>query len=149
MAGTDFAALLSKKVDETKKPPALPAGTYRSSVVRTEFGESDKKKTPYCRFFIKPNAPEADVDPTAFEEFGGLAALQKKEMRIDQWMTDDSMYRLKDFLTDTLGLNCEGRSFGEVIPESVNCELFITVAHKPSDDGKEIYANITGTARVE
>lgn len=145
----DFSQILSKKVEQAEKPKPLPAGTYRFLVKGHEFDESRQKKTPYVRFNVQPLAPESDVDPTVFDEFGGLGKLGGKLLRAEYYLTDDAMYRLREFLEDALSLSCEGRSFGEVIPEAVGREFLGTVAHSTSQDGKDIYANIVATARAE
>lgn len=146
---TDFSAILSRTVDTAEKPKPLPVGHYRFAIKGFEFLESSQKKTPYVQFQCAPLAPEEDVDPTMFEEFGGVAKLGNKSLRLDYYLTEDALFRLREFLEDTMGLSCQGRSFGEVIPEVKDLEFIGQVAHKASQDGKDTYANIVATAKVE
>lgn len=63
----DFKTLLSKPLDEIKRPPALPAGTYHGIVQKYEFGESDKNKTPFVRFTFTIAMAGEDIDPSELE----------------------------------------------------------------------------------
>lgn len=144
----DFAALMSKPVDEAEKPKAAPAGTYLATIVGHEFGTSSKKNTPFCRFNFQLLAPQNDVDADALEEVGGSDFLNTKRMRTEFYLTDDAMYRLREFLEDALELNCAGRNFDEVIPEAVNQQILVNITHSLSEDGKTTYANIDSFAKA-
>lgn len=145
----DFTSLLDKPVDEIERPKPIPAGTYKAVVVRHEFGESNRKQTPYCRYYFRPFEPMDDIDTDQFEEFGGMEKLQNKELREDFWLTDEAMFRLRSFLENAIGLKGEGRSLGEVIPEADSQEVLISVTHRTSDDGEQVFANISNFASVE
>lgn len=144
----DFAALMNKPVEDAVRQPPAPAGTYLAGIVSHEFGTSTKKGTPYCRFNFQPLAAQDDVDEEALEEVGGVEFLSKKRMRYEFYLTDDAMFRLREFLEEALGLNCSGRNFDEVVPETANMQVLISVVHTLSDDGKETYANIDTFAKA-
>ena len=144
----DFAALMNKPVEKAVRPPTAPAGHYLAGIVSHEFGTSTKKGTPYCRFNFQLLAAQDDVDEEALEEAGGVEFLNKKRMRYEFYLTDDAMYRLREFLEEALELNCSGRNFDEVVPESANMQVIIEITHTLSDDGKETYANIDTFAKA-
>lgn len=134
----DFSKLLAKPVDQIKKVPALPAGTYDGVIQKYEFGESTQKKTPYVRFFLGVTAARDDVDPADLAEID----LSKKILRSDFYITDDSEYRLKDFL-ETLGIDSAGRTLGEMIPESINQGVVMSVTQRNNpNDPEQIYNDI-------
>ncbi len=142
----DFSVLMNKPVEEAERPKAAPAGTYLAGIVSHEFGTSTKKGTPYCRFNFQLLAAQDDVDAEALEEAGGVEFMNKKRMRYEFYLTDDAMYRLREFLEEALELNCSGRNFDEVVPETANMQVLVTIGHTLSDDGKETYANIDSFA---
>ena len=148
MPTVDFSAIMSKPVEAAVRPPTAPAGTYLAGIVGHEFGTSSKKGTPYCRFNFQLLAAQDDVDEAALEEAGGVEFMNKKRMRYEFYLTDDAMYRLREFLEDALELNCSGRNFDEVIPETVNMQVLLGVTHTLSDDGKDTYANIDTFAKA-
>lgn len=141
----DFASLLSKRVDTTERPKLIPPGTYQSVVQGHEFGESARKRTPYVRFSIQPITPEPDVDQELLQAFGGVAKLREKSLRVDFFLTEDAMYRLREFLENHLRLNSNGRSYDQVIPEAKGRALKVQVAHEISQDAKSTYANVVAT----
>lgn len=138
---TDFAALLNVNADDIQPPKPLPPGPYTFIVKSHDFGESQQKKTPFVRFIVKPVAPGAGVDTSLLPE-----GWQEKEMRLDYYLTQDAMFRLKDFL-EHLRLNISGRTIASVIPETINQQFIGNVAHKISEkDKKSVFANIDSTA---
>ena len=72
----DFSALLSKPADEIKRPPALPAGTYKGIIKTHKFDESSEKKTPYVRFDVKfTGGSEGYTYGGSYSETGGAYKL--------------------------------------------------------------------------
>lgn len=145
----DFNSILNKQADEVEAPKPLPPGTYTAIAVRHEFGESQRNKTPYCRFWFKPTEPQEDVDADRYEEFGGAEALTKKEVREDFWLTDDALFRLRNFLEGAAGLDITGQTLAELIPEANNAEVLVEIVHSTSQDGERIFTNIGKIMPVE
>ncbi len=145
----NFTELMNKPVEDAEKPKPAPAGTYLATIIKHEFGTSAKKGTPYLRFDFKLVAATDDVDEDLLEEVGGQEFLDKKSMRSEFYLTDDAMYRLREFLEEALELNISGRNFDDVVPETLNQQVLVSVAHSLSEDGKTTYANIDGFAKAE
>lgn len=143
----NFAALLNVKADTVEKPKPLPQGTYLGTITGHEFDESQKKKTPFVRFHIQPVSPEPDVDEELFTEFGGQAKLASKKQRTDFYLTEDSMFRLTDFLKDVCKLDADGRTLAELIPETTGVQIKFNISH--SINNGEVYANIADMAAVD
>jgi len=133
----DFKSLLSKPMDEIERPKPLPAGTYVGRIVKYDFAESQEKKTPYLRYTVQPEEVGDDVSP---EDLAGVD-MTKKQLRKDFYLTNDAMYRLKEFL-ESCGIDVTGRSLGEAIPESRNARVLMGVVQRPSQDGTEVYNEI-------
>jgi len=141
---TDFVDLLSKNVEDVERPKPLPMGNYIFNVVKHDFDKSARKQTPYVRFTATPISPLDDVDQELLPE-----NWNQKTMRVDYYLTDDALFRLKDFL-EKLGLSLSGRTFAEVIPETTNCQFIGTVTHETSTKNPEdIFANITDVTAAE
>lgn len=126
----DFSKLLSKKVDDAKPPPALPAGTYRATIQRYDFQTSREKGTPGVRFHLQFIGAEDDVDQTALvDAHGAPLDLSKIQKFSTFWLTDNSDYRLADFLK-SLGIKTEGRDFNETLPETINGTVLVPITQR-------------------
>jgi len=137
----NFQSLLSKPMDSVKRPTAKPAGTYFGRIVGYKFDESKQKKTPLVKFEIGDMQPGPDIDAAQLVDAEGQPLdLTKWKPSTDFYLTDDSMYRLKDFL-DSLGVSIEGRSFGEAIPEVKGRPVQMTVTMTPSDKEEGVFYN--------
>ncbi len=136
----DFAALLNKKTEDATRPPPLPAGDYLWAVGGYKFGESDKKKTPFVEFEVTPLQASPEIDPA------GLVGIElaKRKRDLTFYLTDDALWRLREFLEKTLLINGTGRTFMQCLPETAGKQFIGTVdqqpSQKPGDDS--IYNNI-------
>jgi len=121
-------------------------GTYCFIVKEHEFGESTQKVTHYVEFRCTPVTPGDDVDMDALNL---VTKWNEKTMRATFYLTDDSMFRLKDFLQHC-GLDTDGHTLGELIPETTNAMFSGYVEHTVSNkDNETIFANIGSTAPAE
>lgn len=140
--------MLQGKVKDAVPPPPMPIGLWRLRIIKFEFGESAKKKTPYVRFNFRAESPGPNVNPEH------VAALTKPfneiPLRDDFYLTPDAMFRLRKFIEDGLRLNIGERSFMEVLPETVNREVDGDIKHRKSDrEGDDsLYSEISGYAPV-
>jgi len=152
----NFKDILSQQVDSVERPKLFPKGNYRAVVVSHEYLESSKKQTPFVRFWTKLVSPmpidddyEAEKSAEAFEAAGGMEKLgERKPIRNDYYLTGDAMYRLREYLEDTLELNCAGRPFDEVIPDTTNCQLIVSIIHNPGSKEGEFWMEIDSTASI-
>jgi len=132
-----FKDLLSTPLDTVKRPPALPQGTFEGVVKSYEFGESREKKTPFVRVYFTLLASGEDVDPTLMEGVD----LSKRAPRTDFYVTQDSLWRIKEFLA-SMGLDTDGRSLSEVIPEMVGGAVQLYITQRASADGQDIFNDV-------
>lgn len=141
----DLSKLLSRPVDDAKRPVPLPAGIYHGNIAKFSFDVSKEKKTPFCRFMVNTTSADKSIDPSLLADID----LSKKQLRKDFYLTPDSEYRLADFL-HSCGISTAGQSWGASIPNCVNAQVIITVIQKqnqndPSEFFNEI-GDIKGTA---
>lgn len=127
----DFRTLLATPMDDVKRPPTWPAGTYHGIVKTHEFRVSKLKKTPSVQYHLGVLAAGEDVDPVALEGID----LTRRDLTKDYYLTEDSLFRIKEFLA-SCGIDTAGRALGECIPEAVNCRVMITITQTTTDDGK-------------
>ena len=143
----NFNELLSKQIDSVERPKLFPAGNYSALVTGHETGKSPQKGTDFVQFGIKLTGPQNDVDPEAFEEAGGMEKLQdRRDLNLMYYITPDALYRLREFLENSLELSCDGRSFDTVIPEATNCPLTALIRHTPARKEGEFWMEIADTA---
>ncbi len=147
MANMNIASLLDRPTDDVKPPPLLPVGSYLTILQGLpESIESSKKKTPGLRFLHKIVAPLDDVDPDA------LALIENgvtgKVIRNDMWVTEESLFMLKQFLGDC-GIELEGKSLMACVDETPNREIVIVIKHDVIGDGDRFIAKVGRTAPAE
>jgi|EndMetStandDraft_8_1072994.scaffolds.fasta_scaffold146964_2 hypothetical protein len=142
MAAPDFSQLLKTNLDTVKKPPTLPAGTFHGRISKYEFGESAEKKTPYLRLHLQLLSPGADIASEDMRDSEGVSIdLAKRQMRKDYYLTEDAMYRLKEFI-ESCGISTAGRSLDVTIPELLNAPVLVGIIQSNSKDGTEQYNNV-------
>lgn len=133
MATADFKSILSHKVGSIEKPKPLPTGTYLAIIEGWEASEIGQKKTPGARVTFKLLQPEADVDMDQLEELGGLAAVTKRKVNTTLWLTEDALYRAKEFIEDVCKIDVGERTLGECFPDMVGCQVKVVLKHRFSD----------------
>lgn len=142
-----FQDILSKPMNEIEPPKALPTGTYLCIVDgQPEIAQKGKNQNWCVTFTLRPVQAQQDVDPSALADTLKGATLSDKRLRHMLWVTDDAVWRLKQFLTDHLGI--EASNVQEAIPMSMGKQVYVTIGHRPSEDGSQIFADIKATAKV-
>lgn len=133
----DFTKLNSIPMDTVTKPKALPAGTYFGTIKEFKYDESKEKKTPFVQYIIVPTSNGDDVDPA---DLDGIE-LTKKQLRCVFYLTQDSLFRVKEFL-ENVGIETQGRSLGECIPDAVGLSVMLEVIQKPTQDNSDFYNEV-------
>lgn len=139
----DFNALLDKDPSTFERPPTTPEGEYLLVVKSKSFGQSSQKKTPFVEFQYgivnpMPSVPEEALD--------GID-LSKVKLRDQFYLTEDAMFRLKEFF-ETLG--CSQETVRESIDASVGSQVVATIGHETSaNDPSRVFANIRGYVKAE
>jgi len=113
-----------------------------------KFEESREKKTPYVRFQFNNIQPGPDIQEDQLVDADGERLdLQKWNPHFDFYLTDASLFRLKEFI-ESCQIPTTGRAFDETIPELKGQPVLLTVvqtpSQKPGDDS--IYNNISAVA---
>jgi len=121
----DFSQLLSKPLDEVKRPTALPQGTYFGSVKSYELGESSEKKTPFVKVHFTLSHAGDDVDQT---ELNGVD-LAKRQLNTSFYLTPDADWRLKEFL-ESCKIDTRGRTFQSTLPDCINAPVMLDVVQR-------------------
>lgn len=149
----NFGAILDRAPSEVDRPKPLPAGSYTCIVKGTpRFDKSSKKQTEFVEFTLAVQAAGEDVDEELLKEWmaksdGTARRLQDATVRATYYITEDALWRLKDFL-ENCGIT-EGDSLREMIDEAPNSQVIAYIKHRPSDDGQSIFAELAKTAPVE
>lgn len=141
-----FSSILDKPASEVERPKPLPVGTYLCVVKGLpRFDKSTKKGTDFVEFTMQIVQPYDDVDQEALEAMGGF---QGKTIKSTYYITDDALWRLKKFIEDC-GIDTEEGSIRQLIEQTPNCQVAVTIKHTASEDGTTVYANVGGTAQVQ
>lgn len=141
-----FEDILSQKVDEIKAPPTIPAGTYIAVVTGppVQGEQQNENKTPFLEFKFNLLQPMDDVDREKLNAIGGIAG---KSGKMKFFMTEDSMWRLDNFLFKHLGIEL-GKSRKEAVAESNGRQVLLSYKEQPSRDGTRMVSFPNETAAV-
>lgn len=132
-----FTDLLARDLGSVEKPKALPAGSYYATVKDYALGKSKEKQTPFVKFNFNNLSAGPDINP---EDVASID-LSKKNLNRDFYLTEDSLFRIKDFFT-SLGLSTSGKGIGELLPQAVGAAVILDVSQRNSPDGKDIFADV-------
>lgn len=135
----DFSTLLKKPAGEAKRPPVLPIGDYQGVVRSHEVGDNNRNRTPYVRLGIVltewPDNVPAEDRPEGVD-------LNKRQLRKDFFLTDESLWRLDEFIR-SCGIDPSSRVYEDVLPELVGQPVTVQVQHYMNQQNGEI-GNNTG-----
>lgn len=147
----DFTSLMGRKAGEAPKPKALPVGTFSGVVKGWEVLEAPTGKdyTAIIRFQLGLiDWPESVSDDEKIMDMGNGQMkpidLSKKSLRRDFY--DNGLFRLDEFIK-SCGIEANGRSYAEVLPEIVGARVAIDVQQyvnqKTSEIGNQV-GNLVG-----
>ena len=148
MAQTNFGAILDKAPSDIKPPEALPVGEYLCTVQgMPRYDKSTKKGTEFVEYTLIINQPMDSVDEDEIKALdGGVAG---KPIKATFYLTDSSIYRLKEFFAHC-GLDVDGaKSLRELMDQPNGCQVVASMRHEASQDGTRTYAKLAQTAPVD
>ena len=146
---TSFQDILNKPAADIEAPKPLPVGTYLCIVNgQPEHKQMGKNNTDCFEFNLQFLQAGQDVDQQALLETLKGKNLNERSLKHRLFVTDDSVWRLKEFLVDDLGIEQGTRGLGEMIPEAMGRQCYVTIGHRAGEDGKQIYMDIKDTAKV-
>ena len=141
-----FEDILSKSTAHIEKPKPLPVGTYRCIVEYFEFTIAGVNNTPCVDFYLNPLQAGSDVDSGQLAKVLNGTALSNRKIRHRMFVTDDSAWRLKEFLLEDLEV--PPMTLREMIFEATGKQVMVTLAHQTSHDGTQTFQVVKRTARV-
>lgn len=127
----DFKSLLSRPLDEVKRPPPMPAGLYYGIISGFKFQESpwENKETGEPDAQVQYIINRLEADATIAPELLAEIDLSKRQMRADLPLSGGNEYITKSFL-EACGIAVAGRGFGEACPEAVGQSVMFDVTHR-------------------
>jgi hypothetical protein len=142
----DFSALLSEKLDDVKRPPVKPPGTYHAVIADYKM-DVTQKGVPFIQFSFSGLQPGEDIDESQLVVDGERIDLTKWKPSTrglsNFYVTAEAKFRLKEFLEE-LGINTSGRTFNETLPECKGMPVKLRVSMQATQDGKGFFNQIDG-----
>lgn len=131
-----FMDILNRPATEIEPPKPLPVGSYIATItgmpnaVKVGAAETDAYDFP-----AKIVAPGEDVDPDALKDWSGKSGKPVQGAnapRLRFFLTEDAVYRLKDFLK-ACGIDVDNKkkTLAELINEVPGRQVMIHVKHRP------------------
>jgi hypothetical protein len=141
-----FEDILNMPASEIKAPEALPVGTYHCLIDGPPTpGKSSQKQTDFLQFKFRILSAQQDVDAAKAVE----QQVVGKNFTNDFYITEDAVWRLKEFLSDHLGIEAaNGASLKELISQAPGKQVLVKLAHQQSQDGKRVFHRVQSTAHV-
>lgn len=151
----NFGSILDRPSESIERPKPLPVGTYLWVVKgQPRQDKSSRKGTEFVEYTVEPLQAAEDVDQEALHEAltnkqtGEVKPLQAKQRKVTFYITEDAIWRLKDFL-DHCGVE-DGKniSLRQRISGANGCQFLGAIRHEASEDGSTIYDRIGQTTAV-
>lgn len=134
----NFAGILNKPADSIKKPPLLPPGSYHGYIKSYAYNESREKHTPQLDLQIGFTGPGDGIDPA---DLDGID-LAKRQLRKTFYLTDDSLWRLTEFMA-SCGINLHGRLVSECVPDLASAQVLVEVTQGMSQRTNEPFNDVS------
>lgn len=147
---TNFSSILDKAPSDVKPPAQLPVGSYLCVVQGLpRYDKSTNKGTEFAEYNLTVQAAGEDVSEDDIAEIeGGVVG---KTIKATYYLTENSLYRLKDFFAHC-GLDVEGaKSLKELMDQPNGQQVVAYIKHEASRDpnDKRTFARLAGTAPAE
>lgn len=142
----DFSKLANSKAGEAKKPKAIPEDNYPGIIKGFSFEPAPpgKQYEAIVRFNLGltdwgPNVSESDKSQDMGNGAIRVIDLSKLQFRRDFY--DNVLYRLDDFIK-SCGVDMNGRTYQEVLPELVGKRVIAQVKQYLNERTSDIGNNI-------
>ena len=155
----DFTQALNVKVEEIERPPLPPVGHYIFKVSKPAvFGDVGNGRFDTVDFPLQAVEAMDDVDPDQLSAVGGPTMINlrnrfmfnKGESEEDKANANRTLFNLRNFLENHLGMDIEGMTLKEAIDQAVGQQCMANVQYRPDKDNPEIvYAELGRTAPIE
>lgn len=146
----DFKSLLAKPASEIKRPPALPACTLHGTIKGYKYDESrfgitkeqpDEKYGVVIFTLLASEADPTSVDPALLNDSDGKPLdLNRRPHTREMPISGGNEYSTVAML-EALGISKEGRSLGEMIPDSVGANVSWEVTQRADNKDPNIVYN--------
>lgn len=152
----NFAEALKVKAEAVERPPLAPKGHYIFKVTKRSFDTIGNGKWDVVDFQLQGQEAKEDVDLDELSKFGGLKSVNlrhrfmfpKEESDEAQAQFKRTLFNLRRFLTEHLGLSAEGE-LRELIDQSIGNQCIANVQWRADQNDPEVfYAEIGRTAPV-
>jgi hypothetical protein len=134
-------------MSEVKRPPVAPASTYYGVVKGFKFDESrfdnrDTQQKDGALVLTLANVECADPSVEMPPGFALKGKVYQHETNVIDSNGDalPGQYYTK-VLMESLGLNTNGRSFGECVPDLVGCQVMFDLTSRQDKNNPEVYYN--------
>jgi hypothetical protein len=127
---SSFQDILNTPMEEIKPPKPLPPGEYLAIIDGQPEVTQRGKNNNHCVVFPLRLVQALDSSP-AFQQqvHDALEGKQISDVKLSNtlWLTNDAAYRLKNFLSDHLGI--VARTPSEALSQAPGKQLIVSIGH--------------------
>jgi hypothetical protein len=146
---SSFADILNVPVNSANPPKPLPPGEYLGVINGVPEPAKRGPKETECVLFSVKLARPINVDQQALNEALDGKSLSDVKLTHTVWITPDSVWRLKQFLVDHLGITVtDTTTFSEALAYAPGKELKVIISHYASKVDGRIGMEIKSTGRA-
>jgi len=154
----NLSTILDRVPSPDDKPKPLPVGEYIFFIKGLpNFGKSTKKQTDFVEFNCEPiqalTVDEDDLQYALTRGDGTVKPLSSAMRRLTFYITDEAVWRLDSFMLNALRIepqeDDEDKTRNQLIQETPGRTFIGTISHVTSEDGTQLYANISSWAPVK
>lgn len=149
----NFSDIANTKMEDIKRPPLPPIGTYRWQITKIPNQRtSDDDKWLFIEFPIKVVEALEDVDTSDYEGdvTNHVNTLTFMFNREDKTAFEQTLFRLRKFLTEHVKCADTGAALNEALNASVGQQFLATMTHQQNkNDPEEFFARVGKTAPLD
>jgi hypothetical protein len=141
----DFSKLASTQMDDVKRPPTPPAGTYFGVVTGIKFADSrfDNKETGQkdgvLQILLRPLEYAEGELPEGVTLAGKQFTREEPVIDVHGNSLPGQFYTKQ--LLDALGIPTSGRSFSEAVADLVGSQVMFDLTARPDKNNPEVVYN--------
>lgn len=152
MSVPNFNDILNQTIESVERPALPPTGHYVMVISAVPRMDS-RDKWDIIDFPLKGVRADDDVDPDLMKEYGAATSVTARQSfmfdKEDAASFDQTRFRLKKFLEDTLGID-PALTMKEALNAAVNKQVLVEINYRPDkNDPSILYTNVKSVAAVE
>ena len=154
----NFNDVLNTPVEDIRRPPLPPIGSYKMGVIKTDIREQPGRDKSWgvIDFTLRGIAPQDDVDMDDMRAYGDAKNIVQRrsfmfERGGDEASLATTLFNLKRFVTEHLNIEWpDGQGVKQILPKCINAVCIANIQYNPDKNDPDLmHANIKSTTSAQ